>query len=402
MKKMKNTKDKIENNKLKEIMERHKHAHKHAVHHYAHHHVNARPQKYDENETKIKDIKQNKKLSLGERIKRFLYKSKNKEIQTSNKINKKENKISKITEEIGEEEKRRREKIKRINKYLTNAAIASFAIGLIGIFITQSLKVSGIIILIVFVLINTFFITRQLLKKSAQIKKMEDVFPDFIELMASNLRAGMTIDKALLLSSRKEFAPLDEEILNLGKDIMTGRELTQALIDLGKRIKSEKIVKTINVINSGIRSGGNLAILLEQTATNTRERNFVEKRAASNVLMYIIFIFFAVAIGAPLLFSLSTVLVQVLTTILGGLPSIDSTVNIPIALTAVSISTKFILYFAIIFIVVIDILASLLLGLVSKGEEKQGLKYMAPLIALSITVFFIIRSFLSSYFEGII
>ena len=48
---------------------------------------------------------------------------------------------------------------------------------------------------------------------SKDVRKMELVFPDFIGLVASNLRAGMTLDKALLISSRKEFAPLDSKIL---------------------------------------------------------------------------------------------------------------------------------------------------------------------------------------------
>jgi pilus assembly protein TadC len=71
---------------------------------------------------------------------------------------------------------------------------------------------------------------------------MEEVFPDFIELVSSNLRAGMTVDKALLLSSRKEFSPLDIEILRLGKDILTGTYINIALTNMAKRIKSEKIL----------------------------------------------------------------------------------------------------------------------------------------------------------------
>ena len=51
------------------------------------------------------------------------------------------------------------------------------------------------------------------LKEVEKIKKIESAFPEFLQLMASNLRAGMTIDKAMLLSSRPELAPLDSEIL---------------------------------------------------------------------------------------------------------------------------------------------------------------------------------------------
>lgn len=313
---------------------------------------------------------------------------------------------SKKEETIISDNKKEKPKIKskKILAYLLNGIIASILFAPLVYLFTNDIKYAGISFLAIFILIESYFFIKQLLKKSARIKKMEEVFPDFIELMASNLRAGMTIDKALLLSSRKEFAPLDEEILNLGKDIVTGKEISRALQEMANKIGSEKIIKTITIINSGIKSGGNLAILLEQTAVNMRERSFVEKKAASNVLMYMIFIFFAIAVGAPILFALSTVLLQVLMNILQGMPNVQmggNVPNIPFALTTIKLSVTFIIYFAIIFLTAIDILASLLLGLVSTGEEKAGLKYTIPLILISLTVFFIVRFALLAYFSGI-
>ncbi len=288
-------------------------------------------------------------------------------------------------------------------KSIVTTLLVAIIIAAINYLITKKFSSSLIILISIFILFQAYFIIKTILTKTARIRKMEEVFPDFIELMASNLRAGMTIDKALLLSSRKEFAPLDIEILNLGKDILTGREINNALNDMAKRINSEKILKTITVINSGIKSGGNLAILLEKTAINMRERSFVEKRAASNVLMYLIFISFAVTVGAPILFSLSTVLVKILSSILLNIPSIEtSTINIPFKFTTLNISLDFITYFSVIFLITIDILASFLLGLVSKGEEKAGLKYLIPLIAVSITIFIIIKEVMFKQLSGLV
>ena len=294
-------------------------------------------------------------------------------------------------------------KKKNLKKNIIIGLIISSIISLIVYFITSNLKNSIIIFFVSLAIVGTYFIIKEVLKKSERIRKMETIFPDFIELMASNLRAGMTIDKALLLSSRKEFSPLDEEILILGKEIVTGKEIKLSLLELAKRIKSEKILKTITIINSGIKSGGNLAILLEQTAMNMRTRGFTEKKAASNVLMYVIFIFFAVSMGAPTLFSLSSILVQVLTGILADIPTIDTaSLNSPFSLTSISVSTTFITWFALVFLLIINFLASLLLGIVNKGEGKAGLKYMLPLIVLGTTIFFIVRSVLLSYFSGLI
>ena len=137
----------------------------------------------------------------------------------------------------------------------------------------------------------------------------------------------------------------------------------------------------------------NLSILLEETAINMRERTFVEKRASSNVLMYVIFVFFAVAFGAPVLFGLSSVLVKTITQILSSVPALDtaSTASIPFAITKVSISTTFVTYFSLIYLIITSILSSLVIGVVNKGDEKSGMTYMFPLAILSTSVFFLVQ-----------
>lgn len=292
----------------------------------------------------------------------------------------------------------------RINSKKMNIIITSslsIIIALLAFLISKSFIITIIYLFSAIIIVQIYFVIKKTLGEIARLKKMEAAFPDFIQLVSSNLRAGMTTDRALLLSSRKEFAPLDEEVLHLGKDLVTGKEMSIALEEMAARIKSDKITKTIGLIVSGIRSGGNLATLLEETSSSMRERGFVEKRAASNVLMYVIFIFFAVAIGAPVLFGLSSVLVEILTELLSTLPEIDKSVSVPFTLTSVSISVTFITYFSLFFIVATDIMASLVLGLVSKGEEKEGLKYLLPLALVSVIIFLVVRIFLRNYFTGL-
>jgi len=307
--------------------------------------------------------------------------------------------------------------VKELNNFSKNKTerksskimIFVFVFAIVAGIVSYIIKKNYIIALgIFFFVIIIFPIYRYFSKKlseSGRIRRIEDVFPDFLQLMSSNLRAGITIDKAMLLSARPEFYPLDGEIQKTGKDIVTGKNIEMALLDMSERINSEKIHKTILLIISGIKAGGNLAVLLEESAVNIRERNFVEKRAASNVLMYAIFIFVAVAIGAPALFSLSTVLVEVLTKLLSGLPSMgagaSTNMNMPFTLSKINISITFIEYFSIVFIIAIDILASLILGLIMKGEEKEGLKYTIPLIISSIVVFFVMKILLGNFMAGL-
>lgn len=249
-------------------------------------------------------------------------------------------------------------------------------------------------------------VVKKKLDEANRITKMEDAFPDFLQLVSSNLRAGMTVDRAIMLSSREEFYPLDQEINSMGKAVLTGKELSIALKEMADRTNSPKIQKTIGLIIRGIHSGGNLAILLEQISANMRERVFLEKKAASSVLMYVIFIFFAVGVGAPVLFGLSSIMVNVLEGISSALPDISSSaagsIDTPFQIQNVNLSQTFVIIYSIFFMLMIDILASLIIGSVNKGKERDGIKYIPPLIVLSLTIFFTIRSLLSGFFQGLL
>ncbi|MDH3353203.1 MAG: type II secretion system F family protein [Nanoarchaeota archaeon] len=287
----------------------------------------------------------------------------------------------------------------RRKKSLIMTAI-SLIVGVGTYIVNGNFIVTGVTFFMTFFIIYLaleFIVT---LKKSDRIKKIEGVFPDFLQLVASNLRAGMTVDKAMLLSARPEFAPLDKEILQSGRDISTGKPVGMALRAMSKRIGSEKVNKTLLIILSGIRAGGNLAILLEETSRNMRQRGFVEKKAASQVLMYVIFIFLAVAIFAPGLFALSGVLVDTMTRLMSGITVENLPQNIPIAFSEINISTTFVFYFSIAFIIVMDLMASLVLGLVSKGDEKEGLRYLPIMLILSLGIFFALGKILSVVMAG--
>ena len=76
-------------------------------------------------------------------------------------------------------------------------------------------------------------------------------------------------------------------------------------------------------------------------------------------------------------------------------------VSLPFTLTNVTISLNFVVYFSILFMVVTDILASFVLGLVNKGEEKEGVKFIIPMIAIGLVIYFISRVILLRYFSGV-
>ena len=273
-------------------------------------------------------------------------------------------------------------------------------------FITASVFNTNVIILTLLIFIIYIVIIYMLLlvrskKKSSQI---EAALPDALQLMSGNLRAGMTTDRALLLSSREEFGALKYEIDIIGKEIASGKEIEQSLMNMTKRVRSSRLEKAIYLIVSGLKAGGELAALLDQTAENLRNEKVVDEKVRSNILLYIIFIFIAVGFGAPMLFGLSSYLVEIMTVNLANveIPVTAQTSSLPLALTKVSISVDFVVKFAMITIVMSCIMGSFIIGLIAKGNVRDGFKYIPILLLISMTVFFgsrfLIKNLLSTVF----
>ena len=270
---------------------------------------------------------------------------------------------------------------------------------LVGLFFKSSVLISFLLSFLTFQAMVYFWI---LLSADSKAKFVENILPDVLQLMASNLRSGLTTDKAFLLSARPEFGPFQDEINKVGKEITLGKGIDEALFDLGKKIKSEKLNKTVILIVSGIKAGGELASLLEQTARNLRRAAIVDNRIRANVMMYVIFIFVAICFGAPLLFGLSSFLVEVLTQNLGSIQIPQTAqMNMPINISEITIKPEFVITFSIVFLITSSIMGSLILGLISKGREREGVKYIPIIILCSLLVFFVTRFLIKNMLGGL-
>lgn len=281
-----------------------------------------------------------------------------------------------------------------------------FVLGLslpIAFFISLFLKWSFILTFIAsaIVLYSTIYLLA-LISADKKTKFIEELLPDALQLMASNLRAGIGIEKSLLLAARPEFGPLEKEIHIVGKEVATGKDIGNALLDMSIRIRSKSLERVVKLIIAGLRSGGKLAMLLENSAEDLRVQKLVRDKIKSNVEIYTIFIFVSAGIGSPMLFALSLFLVKI---IIANFASIDipanATMTMPIILKEVSISPSFLLKYILISLISTSVLSSFTLGLISRGRTKEGAKYIIILISLSVGLFFAIGYILNSVFGGL-
>lgn len=248
-----------------------------------------------------------------------------------------------------------------------------------------------VFIVMLFILWVLFYIVVDLriFKRKVNI---EDVLPDYLQLTASNIKAGMTIDRALWYAVRPRFGVLANEIEMVAKETMRGEDLKAALLKFADKYDSMLLKRSINLLIEGIEAGGEIGDLLNKIAINIQENKIMKKEMAASVTTYVIFISFATIAAAPVLFALSGVLIKVITNLGAGLG--DSTGAASSAGFALSFSGTGIKYsdfkiFAIVSLIITSFFSAVIIATIKKGSAKLGLKFIPIFIIITTTLFLI-------------
>lgn len=247
------------------------------------------------------------------------------------------------------------------------------------------------------------------IRSESRGKFVEKLLPDALQLIASNMKSGLTTERALFVAARPEFGPMQTELLTASKKISTGERLDIALNGISEGINSAVVGKTIWLISQGIRSGAQMADLLLQLSNDLKSEQGLQEEISANVSIYILLILFASALGAPALFGVSTFISQVMTKQLSS-GSLDSGVPVTSSSPFVqSLSGKrtildpgFVTNFAILMLLFSSFFSSLTIGVINTGKETSGFKYIIPITVVALMVFFVTRAILIGNFSALI
>lgn len=115
------------------------------------------------------------------------------------------------------------------------------------------------------------FLSGLLTKK--QINKFNHQLIDGLTVIANSLRAGTSFQQGLEILVRESKPPLSNEFAKVTSEIRLGIPISQALINLTERVKSQDLRLVITTVNIARETGGNLSELLCTIAETMRERN---------------------------------------------------------------------------------------------------------------------------------
>lgn len=109
-------------------------------------------------------------------------------------------------------------------------------------------------------------------KRSARMRRFEELFPESLEFVARSMRAGHAFSVSLEMIHREFQEPLAGEFRRTFEEHNLGLPLDVALQKLGKRVPSLDVHFFVSAVLLQKRTGGNLAEILDKLAYVIRER----------------------------------------------------------------------------------------------------------------------------------
>jgi tight adherence protein B len=110
---------------------------------------------------------------------------------------------------------------------------------------------------------------RRLAQFSAQL-------PDALELMASALRSGNTLQSSLQVIVDEMLPPLSKEFGTVSESIKLGIPVEQALDELAQRVPNPDLEFFVTAVNMQRQTGGDLAEILDKISWLVRERFYIQ------------------------------------------------------------------------------------------------------------------------------
>lgn len=237
-------------------------------------------------------------------------------------------------------------------------------------------------------------------KVEDRTKKVESILPDTFQMIAANLRAGMTPYKALKSVAKGHPGPLADEIEYVTSHALGIESFGENLMKISERIKSDTLDKSMKLFTTSMRSGGRLATLLEELSVDMSETQALKNELKTSTKTYTAFIMFTVLFGAPLLLAISVNFVGMITNMQSKTLQSSTDFGMGGLMSTIPITQGFMMTISMSMLFFTSILASMLMGTINEGEPKSGLKYALGIMAACLVVFFIANIIVGKYVLG--
>lgn len=254
--------------------------------------------------------------------------------------------------------------------------------------------------LIIYYSLLLFFFFYHKSKFKNNEKEIEKDLPEFLDNLVSNLKGGISLEKALFKSVRKEQLALLKEVTLINEKIMMGMTVEKALKEFRERyLRSAIISRTFFLIQEGLNGGGNLSEPLEKISKNLKTIYLLNNEIIANAGGFSVVINMISIFVAPLLFALALTLLTFIGNLFAllskGGDSFISVTGIPAEFTTL------LRVFSFAMIILITFFSSLITAQLKNEEIYESFKYLPVYIIIAIFIYIQASNLLLSFFQNI-
>lgn len=110
------------------------------------------------------------------------------------------------------------------------------------------------------------------LRASSRQRAFADALPDFLMLLASGLRAGLSFTHALESAAEEDRGEVGRQIRRALREVQVGASLDVALMECANRMENEDLRWTVTALAIQREVGGNLSSILDSAAATIKAR----------------------------------------------------------------------------------------------------------------------------------
>lgn len=255
------------------------------------------------------------------------------------------------------------------------------------IFFSQSKLLWFLIGLAIIIAIMPFLLS--VIVETGREKEKEEMFLEFARDLVEGVKAGNPISKSIIHVSAKDYGSLTEHIKKLANQVSLAIPVRQALRTFASDINNKVISRSIELIIEAETSGGDIGTVISSVVKSVTEIEDLKKERASRVYSMVVqgyiifFIFVAIMLFVEIKF------MPMITGALTGTELQGATAGAQgigvggIALGGQVIAQELIERSFFILMLVQALFAGLVIGKLSEGSIRYGIKHSAILLIVT-------------------
>jgi len=217
------------------------------------------------------------------------------------------------------------------------------------------------------------FIVRIIRDRSRQ-RNIESRFLEFTRDLVENVKSGTPISKSIINLKTRDYGVLSNYIQKLANQIYLGIPLTAALETFAKDTKSNVVARSVSLISEAEKAGGRIDSIIESVSNSVNQTEHLKKERRSAI--------FNLAVQGYIIFIIFLIIMLVLQFKIIPMLSGFSTSDAQIALK--NISPEEFSSPLVILMLIQSLFSGLVIGKISEGSIKDGIKHSFILIFISL------------------